>query len=84
MTLEEIGEKFSLTRERVRQIKEKSYAEVKTKFAKQDIEVLPGVGAESLVLVLSPWLDTTPCAGNNCSRLRISRLPNTNLALLRH
>ena len=31
MTLEEIGDKFGLTRERVRQIKEKSNQKIKTK-----------------------------------------------------
>ena len=39
-SLEEIGEKFDLTRERVRQIKEKAGPEIETRFEKQVIEEL--------------------------------------------
>jgi len=46
MTLEEIGETFDLTRERVRQIKEKairSHSQIKTYFSKQDFKILFGI-----------------------------------------
>ena len=43
MTLEEIGEKFDLTRERVRQIKEKGHPPPAPLVAQQTVEILSGI-----------------------------------------
>ncbi len=49
MTLEEIGEKFDLTRERVRQIKEKGHPPPAPLVAQQTVEILSGITSRTAV-----------------------------------